>query len=209
MAWHRFAAALLRQDDPEHRKVLYWDDGPLHAGELLLWLDEGGDVARFLLSHRPFRGPREHCVEWQRGGAPRFGEVDDGEAAGRGKMTPIVHFGRADPAALAGLQAYFAANAAALEPAQGTTIADVLGPGVVPPPDAPRRRRAGHPPCRERQGRGHGRRDGGHPQGRGAATVSPVDGLRRQSPQRNAAFYACHCRNRAAARGERAPVRGS
>src|SRR5947209_1590632 len=155
MAWHRFAAELLRQDDPEHRKVLYWDDGPLHAGELLLWLDAGGDIARFLLSHRPFRGPREHCVEWQRGGAPRFGEVDDGEAAGRGKMAPIVHFRRADPAALAGLQAYFAANAVALEPAQGATIADVLGPGVVPPmgvvpptgvvppPDAPHRRRDG------------------------------------------------------------------
>src|SRR5438067_12957153 len=120
MAWHRFAAELLRQDDPEHLKVPYWDDGPLHAGELLLWLDAGGDVARFLLSHRPFRGPREHCVEWQRGGAPRFGEVDaagprsdDGEAAGRGKMAPIGNFRRADPATLAGPPAYFAADPAA------------------------------------------------------------------------------------------------
>jgi hypothetical protein len=128
MAWYRLAAGLLRQDDPAHHKVLYWDDGPLHAGELLLWLDGGGDVARFLLSHRPFGGSREHCVEWQRGGAPRFGEVDDGEGAGRGKMAPIVHFRGADPATLAELQAYFAANAAALEPDQGATIAAVLEP---------------------------------------------------------------------------------
>jgi hypothetical protein len=128
MAWYRLAAGLLRQDAPAHHKVLYWDDGPLHAGELLLWLDGGGDVARFLLSHRPFGGSRERCVEWQRGGAPRFGEVDDGEAAGRGKMAPIIHFRGADPATLAELQAYFAANAAALEPDQGATIAAVLEP---------------------------------------------------------------------------------
>src|SRR3954447_25327485 len=142
MAWYRLPPGRLPQGDPPPHKGRSLGEGPLHAGELLLWIDGGGDVARFLLSHRPFRGPREHCVEWQRGGAPRFGEVDaagprsdDGEAAGRGEMARIVHFGRADPAALAGLQAYFAANAATLEPAQGTTIADVLGPGVVLPPD--------------------------------------------------------------------------
>ena len=35
----------------------------------------------------------------------------------------------------------------------------------------------------------------------------PDNSLGRQPPQCNAAFYACECRNRAAARGERAPVR--
>ena len=158
MAWYRLAAGLLRQDDPAHHKVLYWDDGPLHAGELLLWLDAGGDVARFLLSHRPFRGHREHCVEWRRGGAPRFGEVDDGEAAGRGKMAPLVHYRHADTAELATLQAYLAANVAVLEADHGATIAKILGPAAGLPFDAPGGRR--REPRHAISGKGGGMGDG-------------------------------------------------
>jgi hypothetical protein len=36
VAWHLVSSRLLKQDDPQHHKVLYWDDGPLDAGELLL-----------------------------------------------------------------------------------------------------------------------------------------------------------------------------
>jgi hypothetical protein len=131
MAWYRLAAGLLRQDDPEHAKIMYWDAGPLHAGELLLWLDADGDVARFMLSHRPFRGRLEHCVEWQRGGEPRFGEVDDGESSGRSKMAPVVRRHRVDAATVEMLRTYFAENAEVLEPDQRAVIDGVLDPDLA------------------------------------------------------------------------------
>ena len=50
MAWHHVASRLLQQDQPDYRKVLYWDDSLLERGELLLWLDAADEVARFQLS---------------------------------------------------------------------------------------------------------------------------------------------------------------
>jgi hypothetical protein len=134
MAWYLVSSALLRQDRPHERQVLYWDGGPLHVGELALWVDAGGELVRFQLSHRPFRGRREHLVEWQRGGTLRFGEVDDGEDGRRLKRTPTIRYGPPDAAVLAVLRAYFAANAGALEPEQRATIARLLGDDPPPPP---------------------------------------------------------------------------
>src|SRR5579884_654520 len=127
VAWHRVSHHL-RQDHPGQQKVLYWDDGPLDSGELLLWLDEAGSIARFQLSWRQFRAPREHVAEWRRGGGLRFGEVD-GDAVGWRKMAPTIQYRQPDAAALSGLRAYFARNAAVLEPRQRAAIARALALG--------------------------------------------------------------------------------
>jgi hypothetical protein len=124
LGWHRVSHRL-RQDHPNHHQVLYWDDGPLDSGELLLWLDEAGGIARFQLCWRQFRASCEHVAEWQRGYGLRFGEVDDG-AAGWRKMTPIIRYRQPDAVALAGLRDYFVRNAAVLEPHHRAAIARAL-----------------------------------------------------------------------------------
>jgi hypothetical protein len=54
VAWLRVNPRVLQQGDPRHRRLLYWDEGPYDTGQLFVWVDGAGDVARFQLSHRRF-----------------------------------------------------------------------------------------------------------------------------------------------------------
>ena len=126
MVWHAVDPRLLKQDDPHHRRHYYRDDGPLDAGELLLWLNTKGEVVRFQLSHTRFPSPTEYLAEWRRGGSLRFGEVDSGEPTGRYKMAPTIRYRLLDGKALALLLDYFARNASSLAPHQRETILGVL-----------------------------------------------------------------------------------
>jgi hypothetical protein len=134
MVWHRVAADLLRQEEGLDEKVLYWDDGPLDAGELLLWLDAAGEVTRFQLSCQRFSARREHLVEWRRGQGLRVGEVDGEGGTRRLKQTPTIRFGPPDLVALAELRVYLQRNATALDPGHSATLASILGTNPVLPP---------------------------------------------------------------------------
>ena len=139
MVWHAVDPRLLKQDDPRHRRHYYRDDGPLDAGELLLWLNAKGEVVRFQLSHTRYPSLTEYLAEWRRGGSLRFGEVDSGEPTGRYKMAPTICYRLLDGKALALLLDYFARNASPLAPHQRETIAAVLRSHLAlarPPPAA-------------------------------------------------------------------------
>ena len=139
MAWFRIDPRLLKQDDPQRRTVMYWDDGPLDRGELLLWMDQAGNVTAFQLAHAKFLASREYLAEWHRGGTLRLGEVAGEGGAARFKTAPTVRYGALDESVLGQLREYFARNAEALEPREREAVAAALGgnePGAGPrPPD--------------------------------------------------------------------------
>jgi hypothetical protein len=160
MAWRLIDPRLLRQDHPRWRLLWYQDAAVSDGGGLLCWLDAEGAVARFQLVHTPFLAHQAYCLEWQRGGAPRFGVVDDGERTGRCKMTPIVRYTGRDDRVLAALAAYFAANAGVVEWRARAAIALVMqrarragAADLAPPP-------AGPPPAGGVSGRQGGAGDG-------------------------------------------------
>jgi hypothetical protein len=159
VAWQRIAPHLLKQDAPHGRVVWYWDNGPLVAGGLLLWLDTAGRVARFQLTHTPFPGTREYVATWRQGGTLRLGQVGDGGDGPHHKMAPVVRYERPDAGRLAALAAYFARNAAAVEPRHREAVAAVLGTSAVaaePEPPARRARAAPHAVSGKNGGRGLG-----------------------------------------------------
>jgi hypothetical protein len=162
MAWQRIAPHLLKQDTTHERVVWYWDDAPLVAGGLLLWLDDADCVARFQLTHTPFPGTHEYLADWRRGSTLRLGQIGDGEAALHHKMAPIVRYQRPDTGRLAQLAAYFARSAAALEPHHREAVAAVLGTPAAAPALEPRRRGA----------RGAAHAVSGKNRGRGAGTAA-------------------------------------
>jgi hypothetical protein len=125
MAWRRIDPRLVKQADAAERREWYWDDGSLDSGELLLWLDGAGRVARFQLAHARFAAGREYLAEWQHGGDLRLGEVRN-ERGGRHSMAPIIQFGVPDAGVRAQLGAYFARNAAVLPPLQRAAVAAAL-----------------------------------------------------------------------------------
>ena len=143
MAWRRVNPRLVKQDQPAERRVWYWDDGSLDTGELVLWLDWAGRVARFQLAHARFLVGREYLAEWQRGTGLRLGEVQDGERVGRAGMAPLVRYGVTDPRVLATLGDYFARNAAVLPPLHRAAVAAALdtapAPGPLPSMERPPR----------------------------------------------------------------------
>jgi hypothetical protein len=126
MAWHYVAAHLLQQDRPDQQKVLYWDDSLTEHGELLLWLDDADDVARFQLTWQPFQEPAEHLIEWRREQGLRAGTVAS-ERDRRGLVAaPTVHYSPLEPAVLAGMRAYLAQHAPALPPRHRTAVVRAL-----------------------------------------------------------------------------------
>jgi hypothetical protein len=133
VTWLRVDPRILRQDDPRHRRIVYWDEDPHDVGQLFVWVDGTGDVARFQLSHRKFLTYRECVAEWHRGSDLRVGEVADGEGAAGVKRAPIMRYHRSDNRGLAQLRDYFARNAEALEPRHRAAIALVLGTDRDPP----------------------------------------------------------------------------
>ncbi len=141
VAWQRIAPHLLKRETAAERVVWYWDDGPLVAGGLLLWLDGAGHVVGFQLTHTPFPGTREYLADWRAGGSLRCGQVGDGEGGLHRKMAPIVRYERPDARRLAALAAYFARNAAALEPGHRAAVAAALGGGDEASAARPRRAR--------------------------------------------------------------------
>jgi hypothetical protein len=127
VGWQRVAPHLLKPGAPGERVAWYWDDGPLGGGGLLLWLDAADRVVGFELTHTPFPGTREYLADWRRGGALRLGQVGDGEGGPHHKMAPVVRYERPEAGRLAGLAAYFARNAGAVEARYREGVAAVLG----------------------------------------------------------------------------------
>ena len=166
MAWRRVNPRLVKQDQPAERRVWYWDDGSLDTGELVLWLDWAGRVARFQLAHARFLVGREYLAEWQRGTGLRLGEVQDGERVGRAGMAPLVRYGVTDPRVLATLGDYFARNAAVLPPLHRAAVAAALDTAPAPGPL----------PSMERPPRPLGDAVGGRAGGTGAGTAATHKG---------------------------------
>jgi hypothetical protein len=137
VAWQRIAPHLLKQEAPGARRVWYRDDGPLVEGGLLLWLDDAGRLTRFELTHTPFPGTREYVADWQASGALRLGQVGDGEGGPPHKMAPIVRYEQPDAGRLAALAAYFAGNAAVVEPRHRAAVAGILGAPAALAADPP------------------------------------------------------------------------
>lgn len=127
MGWRLIDPALLRQEDRRYRLVWYQDDAAPEAGGLLAWLDAAGMLTRFQLVHTPDLLRATYCLEWERGRGARCGIVDDGERAGRCKMSPLVRFGPREARTLASLQAYFWSNADRIEPRLRAMVGRALG----------------------------------------------------------------------------------
>ncbi len=56
--------------------------------DLIVWLGEGGGVSGFQLCYD--KQTRERALTWKRGKGFLHEGIDDGEAPGRAKMTPIL-----------------------------------------------------------------------------------------------------------------------
>jgi hypothetical protein len=159
VAWQRIAPHLLKQETPSERLVWYWDDGPLTTGELLLWLDAEGRIARFQLAHAPFPGTREYLADWARERGLRLGQVGRGEGTPHHKMAAIIRYQRPDARPLAQLADYFTTNAWVLNPFHRATVAAALAapPMLSPPPPLSRRAAdAAHAVSGKNGGRGSG-----------------------------------------------------
>lgn len=130
MTWRHVDPKFVRQDDPQLRAEWYSDWAERGGGELMMWLDRGGRVRAFQLSHEEWPSLKHYVAAWQSGTGLRVGEVDEGDRARSLSRlhAPVMRFAPvADSRAAGRLLEYFRSNADALEPLQRTTISAVLG----------------------------------------------------------------------------------
>lgn len=85
----------VRQEDPSLRASWFRDTRSGGGGELMLWVDMGGQLRAFQLSCENSTSNREYLAHWKSGQRIKLGTVDSGEAdPGTFKMSPTISFKR-------------------------------------------------------------------------------------------------------------------